>query len=103
MVTHAFDLSTRERGRQTSEFEASLIYRVSSRTARAIQRNPVSKQKKKKYNLGKCSFSLYDELFPRDLDSKKGKQFVLKGANYFEDNSICCDLLLYPCFNFLLW
>jgi hypothetical protein len=34
------------RGRQTSEFEASLVYRVSSRTARAIQRNPVSKKQK---------------------------------------------------------
>jgi hypothetical protein len=33
------------RGRQISEFEASLIYRVSSRTARATQRNPVSKKK----------------------------------------------------------
>jgi hypothetical protein len=31
--------------------EASLVYRVSSRTARATQRNPVSKsQKKKKIN-----------------------------------------------------
>ena len=30
------------------EFEASLVYRVSSRTARAIQINPVSKKKKKK-------------------------------------------------------
>jgi hypothetical protein len=27
--------------------EASLVYKVSSRTARAIQRNPVSKKKKK--------------------------------------------------------
>jgi hypothetical protein len=34
------------RGRQISEFEASLVYRVSSRTARATQRNPVSKKKK---------------------------------------------------------
>jgi hypothetical protein len=31
------------RGRQISEFETSLVYRVSSRTARATQRNPVSK------------------------------------------------------------
>jgi hypothetical protein len=31
------------RGRWISEFEASLVYRVRSRTARAIQRNPVSK------------------------------------------------------------
>jgi hypothetical protein len=31
------------RGRRISEFEASLVYKVSSRTARAIQRNPVLK------------------------------------------------------------
>jgi hypothetical protein len=35
-------------GRQISEFEASLVYRVSSRTARATQRNPVSKKKKER-------------------------------------------------------
>jgi hypothetical protein len=31
---------------QISEFKASLVYKVSSRTARATQRNPVSKNKK---------------------------------------------------------
>jgi hypothetical protein len=36
------------RGRRVSEFEASLVYRVSSRTARATQRNPVSKNQKTK-------------------------------------------------------
>jgi hypothetical protein len=36
------------RGRWISEFEASLVYRVSSRKARDIQRNPVSKNQKKK-------------------------------------------------------
>jgi hypothetical protein len=36
------------RGRWISEFEASLFYKVSSRTARAIQRNPVSKNKQTK-------------------------------------------------------
>jgi Zn-dependent peptidase ImmA (M78 family) len=36
------------RGRWISEFEASLVYRVSSRTARATQRNPVSKKQKTK-------------------------------------------------------
>ena len=36
------------RGRQFSEFEASLVYRVSSRTARDKQKNPVSKNQKKK-------------------------------------------------------
>jgi hypothetical protein len=46
MVAHTFNLSTR--GRWISEFEASLVYRVSSRTARATQRNPVSKKQKNK-------------------------------------------------------
>jgi hypothetical protein len=36
-----------DRGGQISEFEASLVYRVSSRTARAIE-NPVSKNQKEK-------------------------------------------------------
>jgi hypothetical protein len=36
------------RGRRISEFEASLVYKVSSRTARAIQKNPVSKKQKTK-------------------------------------------------------
>jgi hypothetical protein len=34
--------------RQISEFEASLVYRMSSRTARATQRNPVLKKTKGK-------------------------------------------------------
>jgi hypothetical protein len=34
------------RGRQISEFEASLVYKLSARTARATQRNPVSKKTK---------------------------------------------------------
>jgi hypothetical protein len=33
----------RQRQSDLSEFEASLVYRVSSRTARATQRDPVSK------------------------------------------------------------
>jgi hypothetical protein len=33
------------RGRRISEFEASLVYKVSSRIARAVQRSPVSKNK----------------------------------------------------------
>jgi hypothetical protein len=42
------------RGRRISEFKASLVYRVISRTAKATQRNPVLKkqnQKKKKKKL----------------------------------------------------
>ena len=34
------------KGRQISGFEATLVYKVSSRTARAIQRNPVLKKTK---------------------------------------------------------
>jgi hypothetical protein len=41
-------LGGRGRRRQISEFEASLVYKLSSRIARAIQRNPVSKNQKKK-------------------------------------------------------
>jgi hypothetical protein len=36
------------RGRWISEFEASLVYRVSSRTARATQRKTLSREKNKK-------------------------------------------------------
>jgi hypothetical protein len=36
------------RSRRISEFEASLVYKVSTRTARAIERNPVSKNKTNK-------------------------------------------------------
>jgi hypothetical protein len=54
-VAHAFNHSTWEAeaggGRQISEFEAILVYKVSSRTARDTQKNPVMKthtQKKEK-------------------------------------------------------
>jgi hypothetical protein len=36
------------RGRRISEFKASLVYKVCARTARATQRNPVSKKQKTK-------------------------------------------------------
>jgi hypothetical protein len=52
----------RGRGRWISEFEASLVYKVSSRTVRATQRNPVSKnQKKKKKKKPKLFFPLKSE------------------------------------------
>jgi hypothetical protein len=54
MVVHAFNPSTQEgRSRQISEFEASLVYKVSSRTVRATQRNPVSKKRKEKQKQNK--------------------------------------------------
>ena len=43
---HAFNPSTQGRGRWISEFETSLLYIVSSRTAMATQRNSVSKTNK---------------------------------------------------------
>jgi hypothetical protein len=49
VVAHAFNLSTWEAEvRWISEFEVSLVYKVGSSTARATQRNRVSKKKKKK-------------------------------------------------------
>jgi hypothetical protein len=39
-----------DRGRQISEFEASLVYRVSSRTARGTWKNPVLKKNPKPTN-----------------------------------------------------
>jgi hypothetical protein len=39
-------LGRQGRGRRISEFKASLVYRVSSRIARATQRNSVSKKAK---------------------------------------------------------
>jgi hypothetical protein len=49
------------RGRWISEFKASLVYRVSSRTARATQRNPVSEKKKRK----KTGGSFDNEILPQ--------------------------------------
>jgi hypothetical protein len=47
------------RGRWISEFEASLVYKVSSRAARATQRNPVSKKKKKKKKVESQNIALF--------------------------------------------
>jgi hypothetical protein len=48
VVAHASTWETE--ARRISEFEASLVYGVSSRTARATQRNPVLKKKKRHYS-----------------------------------------------------
>jgi hypothetical protein len=47
VVAHAFNSSTQE---------ASLVYKVSSRTARAIQRSPVWEKKKKKSIFINCVY-----------------------------------------------
>jgi hypothetical protein len=63
------------RGRWISEFEASLVYRVSSRTARATQRNPVSKNKnpknKTKQNKTKQNKTKNKKKKPDQLQQKK--------------------------------
>ena len=49
MVVHTFNPSTWEvevEAGRSLEFEASLVYKVSSRIARLTQRNPVSRKKK---------------------------------------------------------
>jgi hypothetical protein len=51
VVAHTFNPSTPEaKAGGFLEFEVSLVYKVSSRTARAIQRNPVSKKQNKTKN-----------------------------------------------------
>jgi hypothetical protein len=56
-----------ETGRWISEFQDSLVYKVSSRTVRAIQKNPVSKNKtnqpqnkQKTQTTKKCHFMFGD-------------------------------------------
>jgi hypothetical protein len=49
------------RGRRISEFKASLVYRVSSRTARASQRNPVSKNKNKNKSVKLFPYEIFTE------------------------------------------
>jgi hypothetical protein len=94
VVAHIFSPSAREaegqrgrgaegqrgRGRRISEFEASLVYKVSSRTARALQRNPVPKnqnpkKKKKKhfmYMVVLCMTALCERLMP--IEARRGHQ-----------------------------
>ena len=51
MVAHTFNPGTQDsRGRQTSEFEAILVYRASSKTAWTTRRNPVGDGGGKKKN-----------------------------------------------------
>jgi hypothetical protein len=64
------------RGRRISEFEASLVYKVSSRTDRAIQRNPVSKKRKKEKKKEKKKAGLRGKLVVLSASKKKlGKAY----------------------------
>jgi hypothetical protein len=57
------------RGRQISEFEASLVYRVSSRTARATEKPCLEKQKQTNKQTNKKVFSFGMPLHSRILTS----------------------------------
>jgi hypothetical protein len=62
---------------QISEFKVSLVYKVSSRTVRATQRNPVFKnQKKKKKKKGKEKEKKID-FQPKVIKKDKEAHFIL--------------------------
>jgi hypothetical protein len=72
------------RGRQITEFEASLVYKVSSRTARAIQRNPVSKKektKKKKKKKKRKNKQTNKKSKSNRIDTKTGSIILLHKRN----------------------
>jgi hypothetical protein len=64
------------RGRQISEFKTSLVYRVSSRTARATLRNPVSKNQKRKKDKEK------KEKKKRKTHENQYKYYIVNHINY---------------------
>jgi hypothetical protein len=70
------------RGRPISEFKDSLVYRVSSRTARATQRNPVSEEKK---SFGTLVFSYvtpYKVMSPfKNLIGLEGPKLLRRSQN----------------------
>jgi hypothetical protein len=59
------------RSRWISEFGTNLVYRVSSRTARATQRNPVSKKQKQKQKQKKKNRSPSVHIYYTDQDLQK--------------------------------
>jgi hypothetical protein len=65
------------RGRRIFEFEASLVYKVSSRTARATQRNPASKKPEKKVMSGDW----------RDGSEGKSTAYSSRGAEFNSQQS----------------
>jgi hypothetical protein len=59
----------RGRGGQIAKFKSSLVYRVSSRTARAIQRNPILKNQKERKKKKKARSKAYFFSFKRAIIS----------------------------------
>jgi hypothetical protein len=69
------------RGRRISEFEASLVYKVISRTARAIQRNPVSETKNKTKPKPKPTLLMFSDIliYGKALGSLTSQRLVCCG------------------------
>jgi hypothetical protein len=62
MVAHAFNPSMGGRGKQISEFETSLVYKVGSRTARDTQRKKKNKKQTNK-TTKKTSISFLNKFY----------------------------------------
>jgi hypothetical protein len=82
------------RGRWISEFEASLVYRVSSRTARAIQRNPVSKKQRNKNILSMDHFNLNVNNYDNTNIELVSHRRILKITKKFYPNVFKASLLI---------
>jgi hypothetical protein len=79
------------RGRRISVFEASLVYRVSSKTARATQRNPVSKKpKQKKEKKEKLSLKPFLAMLFQSIPQGRYPPFCA-------DTKQCCTSYRSPC------
>jgi hypothetical protein len=61
------------RGRYISEFKTSLIYKVSFRTAKAIQRNPVLKNNNKQNKTGKKQNKQTNKKTPNQKNFEAGR------------------------------
>jgi hypothetical protein len=95
-VAHALIPALGRQGRRISEFKASLIYRVSSRTARATQRKLVSKKQKKKKKrkekkkkeLGSEDIYCHEGLGPRPLPALPRTFLALERELYLILNTL---------------
>jgi hypothetical protein len=93
VVAHAFNPSTQEA--EEGEFlSSSLIYRVSSRTARATQRNPVSKKNKTNQTNNNNNKTKQNKKTKQKQNKTKTKQNKIKINCKLNQNPSCLKLLL---------
>jgi hypothetical protein len=77
------------RGRQVSEFEASLVYRVSSRTVRATRKTPSRKKKTKKQNKNKKTQQQYLHTGRGQLGKREREQRECRNDSFLLGQSNC--------------